>query len=459
MNARIFKTPLLAAAALVFAFGQAFAGERVVNCDDGDSLQQAIDAGAGSAKSLDIFVTGVCIEDVLVSRDRILISGDGSTVIDGQLTVRGADNLTVRDLTITGSGNGVNASVARIRLINVHLVGNDDYGMALRHGGMISMRNGSVMHNHGDIGVLIENGHGQLTNVEVSGNDGAGIVVNVNGNLTMIGGNVTYHWNATGIAASLSSSVELEGVGVSNNLNGMSVYTGSAARINDSTFDNNADVGMLVESGVVSLNQVEISGNRAGIAGSMAKLFLESAHVRYTAARGIDVAANSSLIFYGGSVRGIGDAGVVVDNGSSSAAEGVAVSENGSTGIRVSWNSTADIAACAIHNNAQVITGRSGIFVRTSSSATIDNSEIFENGTGIGVTRQSFIELTGATVVRDNRGDGMRLFSDAGATVLNPVSIPPNGSGLAIYCGDTESSVDNRSGGIGPIDCTDFNSP
>lgn len=459
MNARIFKAPLLAAAALVFAFGQALAGERVVNCDEGDSLQQAIDAGAGSAKDVEIFVTGVCVGDLFINKDRVFINGDGSTVIDGQVRVRGADNLAFRDLTITGSGYGIVASVARIFMNNVHLVGNEGYGLALRDGGMIRLSNGSVMYNHGGIGLLIENGHGLLDNVEVSGNDGTGIAVNVNGNLTMSGGSVNYHWNAAGITANLSSSVELEGVSVRNNLMGMSVSMGSAAVINNSTFHDNADVGMIVESGTVGLNHVEISGNRAGIAATMAKMNLESVHVLYNAERGIDAAANSSLIFYGGSVSGNGDAGIVVDNGSSIAAEGVAVSENGSTGIRVSWNSTADIAACMIHNNAQVIPGRSGVFLRTSSSATIDNSEIFANGTGIGVTRHSFIELTGATVVRDNQRDGVRLSYDSGATVLNPVSIPPNGSGLAINCNDTESSVENRSGGVGPIDCTDFNLP
>ena len=61
MNARRFNAPLLAATVLLFTFGQAFAGARVVNCDDGDFLQEAIDAGSGSAKDADIFVTGTCL--------------------------------------------------------------------------------------------------------------------------------------------------------------------------------------------------------------------------------------------------------------------------------------------------------------------------------------------------------------------------------------------------------------
>lgn len=457
MNTRIVNALVLAAAALLFTFGQAFAGQRVVNCNDGDSLQEAIDAGEGSAKDVDIFVTGVCVGDLFVNKDRISIRGDGSTVIDGQMRVRGADNLGLRDLTITGSGDGIVASVARIFMNNVHLVGNDGNGLALRHGGSIFMRNGSVMHNHGGIGLLIENGHGDLSNVEVSNNDVDGIVVNVNGNLTMVGGSVNLHEQGTGITVNLSGSVELEGVSVNYNMVGISVAHGSAAAINDSTITENADVGMTVESGTVRLNHVEISGNRAGIEASMARINLESVHVVNNAERGIDVAASSGLIFYGGAASGNGDAGIVVDNGSSFAAEGVDVSENGSTGIRVSWNSNADIVACAIHNNAQVIPNRSGLFVRTSSSATIDSSEIFENGTGIGATRQSFIELTGATVVRDNLRDGLRLTYDSGAVGNDP--IPPNGSGYAVFCNDTESSFENRSDEPVLTNCKDFDLP
>ena len=457
MNARIFNAPLLAAVTLLFTFGQAFAGQRVVNCDDGDSLQEAIEAGPGSAKDVDIFVTGTCEGDLFINRDRISIRGDGFTVIDGQVRVRGADNLGLRDLTITGSGYGIVASDARIFMNNVHLVDNYGYGLALRHGGSIFMRNGSVMHNHGGIGMLIENGHGDLSNVEVSNNDVDGIVVNVNGNLTMVGGSVNLHEQGTGITANLSASVELEGVSVTYNMVGISVANGSAAAIDDSTITENADVGMIVESGTVGLNHVEISGNRAGIAASMARINLESVHVVNNAERGIDVAASSGLIFYGGTVSGNGNVGVTVDNGSSFAVEGVAISENGSSGISVRWNSNADIVSCEVSNNGQGIPRRSGVFVSTSSSATMDSTEIFGNGTGVGITRQSFVDLRGGTVVRDNVSDGLRLTYDSGAVGNDP--IPPNGSGYAVYCNDSESSFVNRSDEPVLTNCKGFDLP
>lgn len=67
--------------------------------------------------------------------------------------------------------------------------------------------------------------------------------------------------------------------------------------------------------------------------------------------------------------------------------------------------------------------------------------------------------VRGTTDVRDNLSDGMRLVHDSGAIVDAPAGIPPNGSGFAVNCFDTESSLDNRSAGVGMTNCTGFDSP
>ena len=416
MNIKISNAPLLAITGLTLVFGPAFAGEINVNCDEGDSLQKAIDSGAGSAARREIFVTGFCEEDLLISKDRISFLGDGNTVISGQIVVRGSDGLAFRDLSITGPGDGISASVSRIFMVNVHFTGNHGYGIALRHGGAILLRNGSIAHNNGGIGLLIENGHGDLTNTDVFGNANDGIVINVNGNLTMIGGSVNLHEQGTGIRANLSSSVELEGVSVSNNEVGMSLSMGAAAAINNSTINDN----------------------------------LQS---------GIDASGSSTLIVSGGSVSGNGGAGVSVGKGSSLSANGVDIGQNGLTGVGVSQNSIAQIEGCTIGHNARINPRRSGVFVSTSSSATIDSTAIFGNWTGVGVARQSFVNVRGTTEVRDNSNDGLRLAYDSGAIVDDPVYIPENGSGWAVTCRDTESSFENRSAGVGPVDCKGFDLP
>lgn len=302
MNARIFKVPLLVAAALLLIFGQAVAGERPVNCDKGDSLQTAIEAGAGSAKNIRIFVTGTCEEDLLITRDRVVIDGDRNTVIDGQVWIRGANNIMLRNLTITGSGNGINASLARIRLINVHLVGNDDYGIALRNGGLIYLRNGSIANNHGNIGLLIEGGDGQLNNVDVSNNAVDGIVVNVNGNLTMVGGSVKSHEQGSGITAKLSSTMELEGVTVKNNLAGIYVSMGSAAAINNSTINNNFSIGIAaIDNSSAEIGGSELAYNElyGAQASSHSVLRLFDAWVHDNHAHGLVVESDGGLFVEG----------------------------------------------------------------------------------------------------------------------------------------------------------------
>ena len=267
MNTRIISAPLVVLAGLMLVFGQAYGGEKNVNCDKGDSIQNAIDAGAGSAARKVVYVTGFCEEDLLITRDNISLLGDGNTMISGHIRVRGSDGLTIRDLSITGPGDGISVSVSRIFMTNVHIVGNYGDGIALRWGGAISLRNGSIAGNLGDIGFLIENGHGELINTEVSDNASDGIVVNANGSLTMTGGEVDLHEQGTGITAKLSSSVELESVSVSKNKTGISVLIGSAAAISNSTINGNTNTGVFVStSSSATIDGTEIYENERGVA-------------------------------------------------------------------------------------------------------------------------------------------------------------------------------------------------
>ena len=269
MNTRIISTPLVAIAGLMLVFGQAYGGEINVNCDKGDSIQKAVDAGAGSAARKVIYVTGFCEEDLLITRDNISLLGDGNTMISGHIRVRGSDGLTIRDLSITGPGDGIAASVSRIFMTNVHIVGNYGDGIALSWGGAISLRNGSIAGNLGDAGFLIENGHGDLINTEVSGNAYDGIVLIGNGSVTMTGGEVGLHEQGTGITAKLSSSVELDSVSVSNNETGISVSNGSAAEINSSTIYGNTRTGVFVStSSSAIVDSSQIYENERGVAAS-----------------------------------------------------------------------------------------------------------------------------------------------------------------------------------------------
>ena len=71
------------AACLTLSAAGAFANPYVVNCDEGDLLQDALGKAAGSAKLIEINVYGTCYEDLSFSRDDVRIYGDGNTTIVG----------------------------------------------------------------------------------------------------------------------------------------------------------------------------------------------------------------------------------------------------------------------------------------------------------------------------------------------------------------------------------------
>ena len=337
-----------------------------VNCDIGQSVQDAINRARSSAAPLVVNVKGDCYENVILSRDALTIDGGGETVIHGTLINRGV-RVTISNIGITRPGFGMRATTGRTRLINVHFFDNAEEGLIVRRNGMVLFRGGSVKNN------------------------------------------------------------DLEGIAV--------------------------------ESGTLEVGDVEISGNDFGIDASMARIRLEDTQIINNVRRGISVADNSALQVADIVVRENGGAGVIVDNGSSFVAERVDISWNGSSAVAVRFNSNASIADSTISNNGQGGGFGTGVFVSTSSTATIDSSEIFGNLAGVNANRQSFINVEGTTVVRDNFGDGMTLVHDSGAIVDNPVIIPPNGSGYAVYCNDTESSFENRSAGVGLTNCKGFDLP
>ncbi len=106
----------------------------VVNCDAArglTSIQEAVDASSGPET---IFIEGICIEDVTITKDGITLSGNQAAIacnkadpsvsagatIDGTITVDGV-RAKIEFLEITGSGSGVDI----INRANVHLTCND----------------------------------------------------------------------------------------------------------------------------------------------------------------------------------------------------------------------------------------------------------------------------------------------------------------------------------------------
>ena len=102
-----------------------------VKCDQGQSIQDAVDRANGPST---IFIDGVCVEDVTITKDDITLSGNisgsesgpgGSGTISGTVDIKGADRIVIEFLTITGSGEGANVTNGSSALLESNFINNN----------------------------------------------------------------------------------------------------------------------------------------------------------------------------------------------------------------------------------------------------------------------------------------------------------------------------------------------
>jgi hypothetical protein len=116
-----------------------------VDCNKGDSVNQALAKDPG-IRNLTIEISGMCHENVVVTRDHVTLHGtdpasDGiqadlnSEITDVALWVRGAQLVTAENLKFTGGFSGLLATdvgLTNLHLINCRLDGNNAYGAQLQ---------------------------------------------------------------------------------------------------------------------------------------------------------------------------------------------------------------------------------------------------------------------------------------------------------------------------------------
>ncbi len=248
MKSTLTRHVVAIAAGLILAATSAHAGVRVVNCDKGDSLQKAIDAGAGSAKVIEIELYGTCEEDISIHRDGVNIVGDGATVIDGDVRLYNSDGTVFEYLNITGSGGGLRVVHSRARLRFVNVFGNKEYGVSVLQNGMLVCISCRIEYNTEE-GVVLDNGSARLRNTIVEHNGSDGILVTNNGFLNLDGGGVNYHENGIGIRATRSSSLDLTDthIGWANPV-GVLLSLGSAGSMENSHANANTETGVVLEN-------------------------------------------------------------------------------------------------------------------------------------------------------------------------------------------------------------------
>lgn len=218
--------------------------EAYVYCDNGDSLNDAVRMEGDWGRPLELYVIGTCREErITVPRGRLTINGlpDGSpnqAVIDGSIINWGM-TLAIRNITITGEGFGVSASVGRTRLINVDISHNDAEGIVISGGGAVFLNDSRVQHN-GLEGVSVETGVFQVTDSEISDNE-VGIDATM-GRIFLNEG---------------TSVVKNRGVGVIGRLHSSIAANGPV------TIERNGEHGiqLMFDSGFLASGDVNINGN------------------------------------------------------------------------------------------------------------------------------------------------------------------------------------------------------
>ena len=115
-----------------------------VNCGKGESINKALARHPGAA-ALVVEVSGMCRENVVVTRDRVTLRGsdpatDGveatadAEQTDAAVWVRDAQLVTIENLKLTGGFSGLlasNVGVPFLRLKNCRLEGNNQWGAQL----------------------------------------------------------------------------------------------------------------------------------------------------------------------------------------------------------------------------------------------------------------------------------------------------------------------------------------
>jgi hypothetical protein len=126
------------------AAAQAPAPIEKVNCQKGESVNKALTRHAGAA-ALVVEISGVCHENVVVTRDRVTLRGtdpddDGIEAIanveqhDAALWVRGAQFVRVENLKLSGGFTGLTATDTNLpflHLLNCRVEDNVQFGLQL----------------------------------------------------------------------------------------------------------------------------------------------------------------------------------------------------------------------------------------------------------------------------------------------------------------------------------------
>ena len=280
---RLVKRMAALGFAAVFLWVAPAQAQFFVDCDAGDSIQDALDAQEW-LPSADVEFTGTCEELVTVRHDRASIVGiDGATLI-GRIRVFGPSNVALRDFTVTGENDGLTIAGGRARIRNVNINGNEGVGITGVDGATIRLTDCWVADNQAAHGVVLNHSTLRMANTHILGHPDLGIAAFDNSTVISNGGSVGD--NHRGIFLSNGSTLNLDGTHVTDNVidgvlmatgsnavlvgpvltrnggHGIDVGLNSSADISEGLITDNGESGVYVTShSIVRLTGTEVSGN------------------------------------------------------------------------------------------------------------------------------------------------------------------------------------------------------
>jgi len=348
----------------------ALADPLVVNCDQGDSLAGAL---AAAVQNDTVTVSGTCVGPVTIITDGLTLTSQGDATLDGDggdaLTIDGVQRVTVEGVTVRNGFNGIVVTGgASAALLESTVEGNVLSGIRVEANSSLKMTNATTKDNGLD-GVNVDRAS-ELTVVDRfdSKNNGVfGMFFNNASSGTFSNADARIEDNTLGVQIGTSSSVFVSGadstVTASNNLaTGLTVVSGSTL--------------FVFEGRVVTRNN---RFNHGVSANSNSNIDLDRGGEIDTRSNGLDGIQLEDSLLNMFNMPGFAASTVVAKN-------------NGRHGLSAFQGSKIDLSGDSVVSSMN--NGDAGVLVDNGSSVRIINSTITNNARDMALTFGSRADLT-----------------------------------------------------------------
>lgn len=250
----------------------------VADCNNGGSINGALQSAGGHAGPLGVFVLGVCHESVVTGRSNTTILGGTSDAgisppstnnPDG-LDVYNAVNFTIQSLTFTGASGGAALGVwqSNVTLNNVTISNNSGSGLIAWHSNVET--NNLTVSNNAQWGIFdIDGSSVDLNQATLEGNTSYAAAQVQASRMAVNGGSIEN--NNSGIQVVGGGSLTLQGGALiaNNQGQGLLLMASSSALIGQATIQSNSGTGISAQGGSSIVmgwgeNPVTIQNNGGG---------------------------------------------------------------------------------------------------------------------------------------------------------------------------------------------------